>query len=67
MFFKSKLNPILFIAEVGSNHEGNFSEAKKLIVNACKSNADVVKLQIFTAQNMVSKKYDPRRFKHFKT
>lgn len=66
MFFKSKLNPILFIAEVGSNHEGSFSEAKKLIINACKSNADVVKLQIFTAQNMVSKKYDPKRFKHFK-
>ena len=29
MYFNSKINPVLFIAEVGSNHEGNFKEAKK--------------------------------------
>ena len=64
--FKSKKNPVLFIAEVGSNHEGNFAEAKKLVINASKSNADVIKLQIFTPENMVSKKYDFKRFNHFK-
>lgn len=66
MSFKSKVNPVLFIAEVGSNHEGNFSEAKRLVINASKTNADVVKLQIFNPENMVSKKYDPRRYDHFK-
>ncbi len=66
MLFKSKLNPVLFIAEVGSNHEGNFAEAKRLVINASKSNADVIKLQIFTPENMVSKKYDLKRFNHFK-
>ena len=66
MYFTSKINPVLFIAEVGSNHEGNFLEAKKLILNACSSNADVVKLQILTADNLVSKKYDKKRHEHFK-
>ena len=65
MYFTSKINNILFIAEVGSNHEGNFIEAKKTVLSACKSNADVVKLQIYTAKNMVSPKYDLKRFKHF--
>ena len=66
MLFNSKVNPVMFIAEVGSNHEGNFLEAKKLVINASKSNADVIKLQIFTAENMVAKKYDRKRFDHFK-
>ncbi len=66
MLFSSKVNPVLYIAEVGSNHEGNFSEAKKLVINASKSKADVVKLQIFTPENMVAKKYDQKRFNHFK-
>lgn len=66
MLFSSKVNPVLFIAEVGSNHEGNFSQAKKLVTNASQSKADVVKLQIFTSRNMVAKKYDQKRFDHFK-
>jgi N,N'-diacetyllegionaminate synthase len=66
MYFTSKINPVLFIAEVGSNHEGNFKEAKKLVINACNTDSDVVKLQIFTAENLVSKKYDNKRFEHFK-
>lgn len=66
MYFKSKINPVLFIAEVGSNHEGNYSEAKKLVINACNSRADVVKLQILNAENLVSKKYDKKRYNHFK-
>ena len=66
MYFNSKINPVLFIAEVGSNHEGNYSEAKKLVINACNSRADVVKLQILNAENLVSKKYDRKRYNHFK-
>jgi N,N'-diacetyllegionaminate synthase len=66
MHFTSKINPVLFIAEVGSNHEGNYKEAIKLVLNACDTNSDVVKLQIFTAKNLVAKKYDNKRFQHFK-
>ena len=66
MYFTSKINPVLFIAEVGSNHEGNFNEAKKLVLNACNTDSDVVKLQIFKAENLVAKKYDNKRFEHFK-
>ena len=66
MYFNSKNNPLLFIAEVGSNHEGSFAEAKKIIIEACKSEADVVKIQTYTAENMVSNKKDFERYKHFK-
>ena len=31
MYFKSTKNPCYFIAEVGSNHEGSFKRAKKLV------------------------------------
>ncbi len=66
MYFTSRINPVLFIAEVGSNHEGKYKEAKKLVLNACKTKADVVKLQILKADNLVSKKYDKKRNLHFK-
>ncbi len=62
---KSKKNPIYFIAEVGSNHEGNFKEAIRIVKNCIKSKADCVKIQIFNPQNLVSKKYDFERYNHF--
>ncbi len=65
MYFKSTKNPCFFIAEVGSNHEGNFNKAKKLVEEAAKSNADLVKIQIYSAKNMVNKNFDRKRFKHF--
>lgn len=66
MYFTSKINPVFYIAEVGSNHEGSYAEAKRLVINACASDADVVKLQIFKADNLVSKKFDNNRYEHFK-
>ena len=62
---KSKKNPIYFIAEVGSNHEGNFKEAIRIVKNCIKSKADCIKIQIFNPQNLVSKKYDFERYNHF--
>ena len=56
MYFKSTKNPCYFIAEVGSNHEGSFKRAKKLVMEAAKSNADLVKIQIYSAKNMVNQK-----------
>ena len=41
-----KKNDIKFIAEIGINHNGSISEAKKLIVEAKKSGCNYVKFQI---------------------
>ena len=65
MKFKSKKNPLYFIAEIGSNHEGSFIQAKKILNDCLKSRADCVKIQIYTAKNIVSKKQSPERYKHF--
>lgn len=46
---------ILVIAEIGNNHEGNFSLAKKLILLAREAGADAVKFQTFKTQYYVSK------------
>lgn len=48
-------NKIFIIAEIGVNHNGNLSLAKKLILAAKKSGADAVKFQNFTAEKLVTK------------
>ena len=50
----SNLKKTFIIAEIGNNHEGNFSLAKKLIVEAKKSGADAVKFQTFIPDCFVS-------------
>ncbi|HCX21922.1 MAG TPA: N-acetylneuraminate synthase, partial [Cytophagales bacterium] len=57
---------IYLIAEIGGNHEGDFGKAKELTELACKSGVDAVKLQIYTADSLVSKAQDPERHAHFK-
>jgi sialic acid synthase SpsE len=49
---------IFIIAEVGSNHDGKLEQAKQLIASAKQCGADAVKFQTFTADNLVSPKYD---------
>tara|TARA_Y100000741_G_C18184363_1_gene530673 strand:+ start:34 stop:1065 length:1032 start_codon:yes stop_codon:yes gene_type:complete len=63
-FTISNNSKTLVIAEVGVNHEGNFQKCLKLISNAKKSGADVVKLQIMNP----NKNYDTKTssFKIFK-
>ena len=58
-------NGPLLIAEVGGNHEGNFSYAKKLVKLAIQSGVDIVKLQLYTGPTLVSKVESRDRFKHF--
>lgn len=48
-------NPVFIIAEAGSNHDGSFEQAKKLIDIAAEAKADAVKFQLFLA----SKVYTP--------
>lgn len=46
---------VVVIAEAGYNHDGSLSEAKKLILEAKKAGADVVKFQIVHADRFVPK------------
>ena len=44
------------VAEIGSNHNGNLSLAKKLIESAKRSGVDCVKFQSFTENSLFSSK-----------
>jgi N,N'-diacetyllegionaminate synthase len=48
-------NKVIIIAEAGVNHNGNFENAKKLILSAANAGADYVKFQTFKADKLVSK------------
>jgi N,N'-diacetyllegionaminate synthase len=48
--------PIFIIAEAGSNHDGKFEQAKKLIDVAVKAGADAVKFQTFRAKKLYVKR-----------
>lgn len=64
--FESKKNKVLFIAEIGGNHEGDFDYAKKLTSLAVDSGADAVKYQFYTADTLVSSVESPSRNEHFR-
>lgn len=64
-FWSGRNGPML-IAEIGGNHEGSFSYAKKLVNLAVKSGVDVVKLQIYKGDELVSPYESEIRNKHFK-
>jgi len=49
-----KINKVLIIAEIGVNHNGKLSLAKKLIKKAVEAGADVAKFQIFKAEKLVT-------------
>jgi sialic acid synthase SpsE/spore coat polysaccharide biosynthesis protein SpsF (cytidylyltransferase family) len=64
-FWIGKHGPML-IAEIGGNHEGSFTEAKKLLKLAIDSGVDCVKFQLYSGDSLVNKKQSPERNKHFK-
>ncbi|MBA7506959.1 N,N'-diacetyllegionaminic acid synthase [subsurface metagenome] len=49
-------HPVFIIAEVGSNHNRNMKQAKKLIEVAAEAEADAVKFQTYSAETLYSKK-----------
>ena len=49
-------SPVFIIAEAGSNHNRNLSQAKKLIELAAEVEADAVKFQTYSAETLYSKK-----------
>ena len=50
------MEKIKLIAEIGVNHNGKMSIAKKLIKKASMAGADYAKFQIFKADNLAIKK-----------
>lgn len=60
-----KENDVYIIAEIGGNHEGNFDNAIYLVNQAIDSGVDAIKLQIYTGESIVNKKYDHERVNHF--
>ena len=47
------MKKVIIIAEIGVNHNGNIHLAKKMVKEAKKSGADVVKFQTFFADEFV--------------
>jgi N-acetylneuraminate synthase/N,N'-diacetyllegionaminate synthase len=60
-----KENDVYIIAEIGGNHEGKIDNAMYLVQEAIKSGVDAIKLQIYTGESIVNKKYDQDRVNHF--
>lgn len=57
---------VMIVAEIGNNHEGDFSLAKKLIGLAAEAGADAVKFQTFRTEYFV-RNSDSERFERMKT
>lgn len=60
----NNLKKTIVIAEIGNNHEGNFSLAKKMIIAAKKCGVDAVKFQTIIPELLVIK--DEKRLKQLK-
>ena len=56
---------VYLIAEIGSNHQGDFEYAQQLTELACRSGVDAVKFQVFTGDTLVSAIESPERHAHF--
>ena len=54
MLFNKKIKKTFIIAEIGNNHEGNISNAKKLIKLASKAGVDAVKFQTFVTDKFIN-------------
>jgi N,N'-diacetyllegionaminate synthase len=47
--------PVYFVAEAGSNHDGDFGQARRLIEVASRAGADAVKFQTFRAEKLYTR------------
>ena len=62
-----KKRKVLIIAEAGVNHNGNLKKALKLVDEAKKIGADMIKFQTFTAKNLVSPKTQKANYQKINT
>ncbi|GAA5263006.1 N-acetylneuraminate synthase family protein [Methanocalculus sp. MC3] len=56
---------VLIVAEIGNNHEGNFTIASTLVKEAAKAGASAVKFQSFQTESFINMS-DNERFERFK-
>jgi len=61
---EKKLNGIRVIAEIANAHQGDPETAEKLVKAAAESGADVVKFQVYFAEELLTR--DHPRYRHFK-
>lgn len=54
------------IAEIGGNHQGSFERALELVNLALSSDADIIKMQVYSGEGLVNPSVDRERFDHFK-
>ena len=59
-------NRTFIVAEIGNNHEGDIEIAKEMIDSAIDCGSDAVKFQTYLAEEYVSQKYTPERYKQLK-
>ncbi len=64
--WKGKYGPLL-IAEIGANHEGSFSYAKKLLKKAFLSDVDAIKFQIYRGSTLCNRKLIPNTYNRMKS
>lgn len=64
--FKSKTNSVLFIAEIGGNHEGEFKRALNITEGAIGCRADILKYQLYKGESLVNIQQSPERSAHFR-
>ena len=48
---------ILIVAEIGSNHDNDFTKCKKLIEKSARIGCDAIKMQMFKADELISIKH----------
>ena len=58
------MEKIKIIAEIANAHQGKIELAEKLAIEACKARADIVKFQIYFAEELLVEKHP--RYLHFK-
>ena len=58
--FKSSLEKVYIIAEIGVNHNGKLDLAKKMIIEAKDAGANAVKFQTYITQKLCNKKAHPK-------
>ena len=58
-------NKTFIIAEIGNNHEGSYTLAKKMIVEAWKTGVDAIKLQHIVPEKFFINKEQIKKYKKF--
>jgi N-acetylneuraminate synthase/N,N'-diacetyllegionaminate synthase len=56
----------LLVAEIGGNHEGDLAYARDLTAAAIEAGVDVVKFQVYYADDLVNPRESPDRHAHFR-